>query len=102
MSDRSEASSTKALPGGEGETPIDFATFVLSMSASCMIQLGEIAAPDGETSTDLTMARHTIEILTVLEQKTRGNLSGEEEKVLLHVLEDLRARYVAKHRAAAG
>lgn len=81
------------LPGGDGAPPIDFTTFVLSMSTSCMIQLGELASPDGAQHVDLGMARQTLEILMVLEQKTRGNLTGEEERVLDHVVDDLRARY---------
>jgi len=80
--------------GGDGTPPIDFATFVLSLSATCMIQLGEIESPDAQP--DLVGARHTIEILQVLDGKTRGNLSGEEERVLGHVLSDLRSRYLAK------
>lgn len=84
------------LPGGDGTPPIDFTTFVLSLSSSCMIQLGELASPDGAQHVDLAMARHTLEILIVLEEKTRGNLSGEEERVLHHVVDDLRTRYLAK------
>jgi hypothetical protein len=84
------------LPGGDGTPPIDFTTFVLSMSTSCMIQMGELASPDGSSGEDLPMAKHTIEILAVLEDKTRGNLSGDEERVLHHVVDDLRARYLKK------
>lgn len=84
------------LPGGDGSPPIDFTTFVLSLSSSCMIQLGELASPDGAQHVDLAMARHTLEILIVLEKKTAGNLSGEEERVLHHVVDDLRTRYAAK------
>jgi Domain of unknown function (DUF1844) len=87
------------LPGGEGESPIDFTTFILSMSTSCMIQLGELADPDTAiVTTDLAHARQTLEILALLERKTEGNLSGEEDRMLAHVLEDLRARYLAKFR----
>ena len=82
------------LPGGDGSAPIDFNTFVLSLSASCMIQLGDLASPG--QSQDLPSARQTIEILQALEKKTRGNLSGEEERVIHHVLHDLRQRYIAK------
>ncbi len=82
------------LPGGDDAPPIDFATFVLSLSATCMIQLGEIESPDA--GVDLGSARNTIEILQVLDRKTRGNLSGEEERVLGLVLGDLRQRYLAK------
>lgn len=84
------------LPGGDGAPPIDFTTFVLSLSSSCMIQLGELASPDGAHHVDLGMARHTLEMLILLESKTAGNLSGEEERVLHHVVDDLRARYAAK------
>lgn len=78
----------------DGSPPIDFATFVLSLSATCMIQLGDIESPDSEA--DLVGAKHTIEILQTLDKKTRGNLSGDEERVLGHVLSDLRQRYLAK------
>lgn len=83
------------LPGGDGSPPIDFVTFVLSLSSTAMIQLGEIEGPEG-AGTDLAMARHTIEILQVLDEKTHGNLTGEEERVLHHVLDDLRGRYLDK------
>jgi hypothetical protein len=88
----------EALPGAEGSAPIDFTTFILSMSTSCMIQLGEIADPDGRAS-DLEGARHTIEILQMLDKKTRGRLSGEEERMLSHVLDDLRRRYLERWSA---
>ena len=82
------------LPGGDGSPPIDFTTFVLSLSASCMIQLGDLKSP-GQAQ-DLPGARHTIEILQALEAKTRGNLTGDEERMIHHVLQDLRQRYLAK------
>lgn len=78
--------------GAEGEIPpIDFTTFVLSMSTACMSHLGE----DGEI-TNLPMAQQTIEILEMLEAKTAGNLTGEEERILDQVLSDLRDAYAAK------
>ena len=88
-----------ALPGSEGEAPIDFTTFVLSLSTSCMIQLGEMADPDGTTRIDLAQARSTIEILEMLDRKTEGRLTGEEDRMLSHVLADLRARYLARWSA---
>ena len=97
--DEKDLDDDDALPGGEGAAPIDWTTFVLSMSTSCMIQLGEIAAPDGGDGTDLEQARSTIEILEMLDRKTAGNLSGEEDRLLSHVLSDLRARFKARHRA---
>lgn len=94
-----ELENGEALPGSDGTPPIDFTTFILSMSTSCMIQLGEIADPDGHQAPNLEQARHTIEILQMLDRKTEGNLSGEEERMLTHVIGDLRARYLAKYRA---
>lgn len=83
------------LPGPNDTPPIDFATLILSLSTTCMIQLGELEGPEGG-QLDLPAARSTIEMLQVLDRKTRGNLSGEEERLLCHVLTDLRARYCAK------
>ncbi len=72
--------------------PIDFTTFVLSMSTACMAHLGE--AEGGHVN--LTMAQQSIEILEMLEGKTTGNLSGEEERILTQVLVDLREAYASK------
>jgi len=71
-----------------GIPPIDFTTFVLSMSTACMSHLDE----DGGAS-NLPMAQQTIEILEMLEAKTAGNLTGEEERILHQVLVDLREAY---------
>lgn len=90
------------LPGGDGVPPIDFVTFVLSLSTTCMIQLGELEASSvgaPSAGVDLAAARHTIEILEMLEQKTRGNLGGDEERVIEHVVNDLRARYLKRFPA---
>ena len=75
-----------------GVPPIDFNTFVLSMSTACMTHLGEA----GGDAINLPMAKQTIEILAMLEEKTRGNLSGEEERIITQVLSDLREAYEAK------
>ena len=69
--------------------PIDFTTFVLSMSTACMAHLGEVDGPDG-AAVNLPMARQTLDILEMIEAKTQGNLSGEEERILTQVLGDLR------------
>jgi hypothetical protein len=74
---------------------IDFATFVLSLSHSALMHLGE--APHPETNTvekNIPLARQTIDLLGVLEEKTKGNLTGDEERLLHQVLYDLRMRFV--------
>ena len=83
-----------------GEFPgIDFATFVLSLSHSALVHLGDAPNPsNGAPDRNLPMARQTIDLLGLLEAKTRGNLTGEEERVLQQVLYDLRLRYVEVSR----
>ena len=80
----------------ESELPsIDFSTFILSLSHSAFMYLGDAPTPDGTPGPkDLVMARQTIDILALLAEKTRGNLSGEEERLLEQVVYELRMRYV--------
>jgi Domain of unknown function (DUF1844) len=72
-----------------------FDIFVLSLNASALIQLGQAPADSDQAAghVDLPMAQQTIDILGLLEQKTRGNLSGDEERLLRDILFDLRMRY---------
>jgi hypothetical protein len=89
--------------GHEGDTlpTIDFATFVLSLSHSALMHLGE--APDPETNkveANLQMAKQNIDLLGLLDEKTKGNLTGDEERLLAQVLFDLRMRYVERSKAA--
>jgi hypothetical protein len=82
-------SATASLPA------VDFHTFVLSLGSSALLHLGEIEHPDvGATQKDLPLAKHTIDILVMLEQKTKGNLTPAEEKLIQSLLYDLRLRYI--------
>jgi len=75
--------------------PVDFHTFVLSLGSSALLHLGEIENPnDGVSQKDLPLAKHTIDILVMLEEKTKGNLSIAEERLMESLLYDLRLRYV--------
>jgi hypothetical protein len=75
--------------------PVDFHTFVLSLGSSALLHLGEIENPnDGASQKDLPLAKHTIDILAMLEEKTKGNLSNAEERLMESLLYDLRLRYV--------
>jgi hypothetical protein len=84
-------------PSQEGEDAlpaIDFATFVLSLSHSVLMHLGDAPDPSGGiTRRDVPMAKQTIDVLGLIQEKTAGNLTGEEERLLNQVLIDLRARY---------
>lgn len=78
----------------------DFVTFVLSLNQNALMHLGD--APDpatGAPQRDLALARQTIDLLALLQDKTRNNLTGEEEQVLHQVLYDLRMRYVEVSRS---
>jgi hypothetical protein len=81
---------------------MDFATFVLSLSHSALMHLGEVPDPDTNSVTkDLPLAKQNIDILGLLEEKTKGNLTGDEERLLHQVLFDLRMRYVELTKTAA-
>ena len=74
---------------------IDFSTFVLSLSHSALVHLGDAPVPDGQSEErDLSLARQTIDLLAILQEKTRNNLTGEEERLLDQALYDLRIRFV--------
>jgi hypothetical protein len=74
---------------------VSFPTFILSLNASALMHLGAIEDPEtGRPSKNLPMAKQTIDILSMLEEKTRGNLSKEEENMLKNILYDLRIAYV--------
>ncbi len=81
--------------GGKAPERIDFNTFVISLGSSAMHHLGHSALPDGTAAQrNLEMAHQTIDILAMLQEKTRGNLTSEESELLCHLLYDLRIRYV--------
>ena len=74
---------------------INFSTFVASLNASALLHLGIIEDPSsGTKNKSLPMAKQTIDILSMLQEKTAGNLSDEEENLLKNILYDLRIMYV--------
>ena len=82
--------------------PLDFGTFVLSIGSSALVHLGEIQHPDSsEARENLLLARQVIDLLAMLEEKTRGNLTPEEARFLSDLLADLRLKFVEKNRGAA-
>ncbi len=81
--------------------PADFTTFILSLSSSVLMHLGELPGPQqGQPARDLPMAKHTIDLLSLLQEKTRGNLSADEDSLLESLLYDLRLRYVELAKGA--
>jgi hypothetical protein len=75
---------------------ISFTAFVISLASSAAIHFGDIPDPEGakRSEPNLDGARQMIDILSMLEQKTKGNLSAEERQVLEQVLYELRLRFV--------
>lgn len=75
--------------------PVDFSTHVVSLASSAMVAMGKVPAPAGETHPkDLQMARLLIDILGMLEAKTKGNLTDNEGALLQRLLHDLRAAFL--------
>jgi hypothetical protein len=91
-----------AAPGAEPEAggpspdePVSFSTFILGLSTQALLHLGDIESPvSGQMERDLGAARHVIDILGILQAKTKNNLEQAEERLLEAVLYDLRMRYV--------
>ena len=74
---------------------VNFNSLIFSLSSSALLHLGEIADPQtGEKKKDLVLAKHTIDTIGMLKEKTKGNLTEEEEPFLESVLADLRWRYI--------
>ena len=90
---------------GEGRVPdkdgrcvmpeVTFPAFVMSLNTSALFHLGEIAEPEtGRKVVDLDLARHAIDTLMLIQEKTRGNLSTDEEELLKNILYDIKLRFV--------
>jgi hypothetical protein len=80
--------------------PVDFSTHVLSLASTALIALGKMPAPDGAMQElDLETARHLIDVLGMLEQKTKGNLDEAELRLLASLTYDLRVAFVDAQQA---
>jgi hypothetical protein len=74
---------------------ISFTQFVISLASSAAIHFGDIPDPSGaKAEPNLEGARQMIDILALLEEKTKGNLTAEERQILEQVLYELRLRFV--------
>jgi len=81
---------------------INFSTFIISLSTQALAHLGEIADPmHGRAAVDLLAAKQLVDMLGVLEEKTKGNLDEAEAALLEHCLYDLRLKYVEVARRQA-
>ena len=97
--EKKETEPKKEAPREETERPplpeVNFSTLIFSLSSSALFHFGEIADPQtGEKKKDLPLAKHAIDTIVMLREKTKGNLTEEEQKFIDSVLNDLQWRYV--------
>jgi len=94
----------KALPPEEEDIPlpeVNFANFIFSLLHSAMLALGSLPDPaTGKTEKHLSMAKHVIDTIGMLQQKTKGNLTDEEQRLTDESLFSLRMRYVEEKEKA--
>ena len=77
--------------------PINFSSFVLGIYTHTLIFLGDIPHPEtNEINKNLEAAKQNIDILTILEEKTKGNLNQEESQLMKEVLDMLRLQFISK------
>lgn len=90
---------------GEGKVPtkdgrcvmpeVTFPAFIMSLNTSALYHLGEIADPTtGKRVIEPDLARHAIDTLVLIQNKTKGNLAPEEEELLKNILYDIKLRFV--------
>ena len=76
---------------------VTFSTFILSIGSSALVQLGEVPDPEtGQSMENLLAAKHSIDILSMLQEKTKTCLESDEKQLLDTLLYDLRMKYVVK------
>lgn len=94
--DRKKCPEGQELRGGKCTMPeVTFTAFIMSLNTSALFHLGEIGDPaSGEKKKDLVLAKHTIDTLSLLEKKTKGNVTEEEKELLDNIVFDLKMRYV--------
>lgn len=74
---------------------LGFSTFILSLSTSALVQLAELPDPiTNKKQMNLSLARQTISVIELLKEKTKGNLTADEDNLIETVLYDLRLKYV--------
>ena len=85
------------MPGAPTLPKVTFSTFVMSLASSALVHLGEVPNPEtGKTERNEELARHTIDVLSMIDEKIRAGLSDEEGRLLRDVLYELRMKFVAR------
>lgn len=87
--------------GAVPRPPLDFTTFLLSLAETAIVQMGGVPDPSGQLEKNLVLARETVDLLGLLREKTRGNLTDEEQKFFDALLYDIRMRFLEASRSGA-
>ena len=81
------------------EGPISFSTFILGLASTALIHLGEAPDPStGQRTPSLDLAKQSLDLLDLLERKTKGNLTPDEQRLFQILLTDLRLKFVNLNR----
>jgi hypothetical protein len=92
-----EPKNTKASDASKSESQLDFASFLMSLAHQTLVLLGQAPNPEtNQMSENIEAAKQTIDILGMLEEKTKGNISKDEELLFTELLSSLRMAYVQK------
>lgn len=90
-----ERPAKEAQPASTEAPALDFSTFILSLSSSVLMNLGVVDNPvTKKKEKEPSVAKQTIDLITLLKEKTRGNLTDEESKLMDDVLHELQLWYV--------
>jgi hypothetical protein len=92
----SEQKSPQGEAKRQGLMPtVSFTSFILSLNTTALFHLGELSHPEsGQKMFDLELARHSIDTLAMLEEKTKDNLSREEQELISRVVYELKMRFI--------
>ncbi len=99
---KTEKTTTEEMPPKEQKErttlpPVDFGSFILSLSTTAFIHLGEVSDPTGKQKmVNLEAAKQMVDIIQMLKEKTEGNLTQEESSLIDNLLYELKLKYMAK------
>ena|SRR6056297_3410509 len=101
--DKNSAGNQDRDGGASVELPqINFSTFILSLNSSALVHLGLETDPStGSQAANLPLAKQTIDILAMLAEKTSGNLTNDEQRLLTNIVYELRLMYVKQKEASS-
>ncbi len=92
-----------AEQGDSAQGEVQFGPFCISLATQTLMMLGEVPHPEtGQVQVNFDAARQTIDILAMLEDKTKGNLNSEEAKLLAEIISSLRIAFVERFRHSQG